>query len=623
MGSVRIFSHPPIDSDLYSLCISISEFAERDLSNELRRIPVAAQIKSVVFGLDEKAINDPDYTELVKQIIDRLGDRGKNLELISVGKTGDTYASDDMIFHYNNNFKQIAESLAASYPATKIALLDLTGNRHQMDYATSMEKIKENHLAIDNNKIEAARKKVGDIAALIKSKTESPYEQHLLALHYIQQYVYNLDNSQPDVASRSLAEIVANNAQYICCVGYARYYTEVMRSLGFETKTQDARQHLMAKVVLRDKKYGINGVYVVDPTNLGRKADEPNPVFNNNKYSNMSMKTIQEAYSDDFCEVAALRNLQAFKALSEELYGRTFSSLRELDFFLAAEALEKNVSYTKAVDYLLKKHKGSLSSPIHGADIIEDCLSALAKDVASVPFSTRLLEEPRFAQKYCVLHAKKVVRDAKKLFAEKPLSTPVDITDFLLDHIEDKIPEPGLGFAGTITFYEKIIKERKENAGKVNHEKLFEEIEAYIIDRQIGNYLLHPEKASLYAIQHLQPRHKDNGTIKQTTGYAQEYISSLSAEEIKYRQEKLFLPAHHEISGSYDLDASAMFKNFTSLPDEEFDEIFLNTKEIYDSTQQKGMTAIKKLVRPTDYKLFKQNPTGTGEHGELSQACRT
>ena len=66
-----------------------------------------------------------------------------------------------------------------------------------------------------------------------------------------------------------------------------------------------------------------------------------------------------------------------------------------------------------------------------------------------------------------------------------------------------------------------------------------------------------------------------------------------------------------------------MSENFTSLDNKQFKKLLNKTKEIPDETLLRGVEAIKKLTRPSDYKLFEQDRTGQGVHTDKSYEERT
>lgn len=542
-----------------------------------------------------------------------------------------------------------------------------------IEKATSFENIKKNNLVVEDDKIEIARKKIFEIAELIKSKTDSPYERHLLALHYIQQYIYTLDEDQPHLASRSLSEIIPNKGKFICCAGYARYYTEVMRAMGFEVRTQTALQHLRAKVFLKDEKYDIEGIFAVDPTWISRKKDENNPIFRFNKLANMSMKTIKEAYAEDIVK-GKQNEIFAFKKLMSDLQKREFISLGDLVSYITGESVEKNLDYSAIIEHLEEKYKNNKNQVILGNDIVKKSLSILQERV-------QLLQEISFIENLNNIKDEKRKLHQMEKFLDyiEPIFKKMEFEDY--ENMEMFLSQNMMNkriYYGSLLFgkYGKLRDnlndyENLDLLAQKDKQKLFQSFKLIAIqdaiksDEALFNFSRNEatEKAIKKYIQlkiendELKKNFNENFELKKLLKQLADqelwkiFEPGFSLSQLEFRQflaektekygiylndiddflefiksdyeiqlqEEILQTRRGEISGDIyhngdQEDMQAMFDNFTSLTNEEYDKVFNRTQEIKDETLMKGVETIKKLVRAEDYKLFEQDLSGKGSH---------
>ncbi len=116
----------------------------------------------------------------------------------------------------------------------------------------------------------------------------SPFEKYLFAYNIVKKYKKYKENEENKDQSRHLYEIL--DGDYMVCVGYAKLLGDLLNKLGIDSKhygvsveigldkvandalvlpddvlTQDAG-HARLEVHLVDPKYGIDGIYLADPT---------------------------------------------------------------------------------------------------------------------------------------------------------------------------------------------------------------------------------------------------------------------------------------------------------------------------------------------------------------------
>lgn len=110
INSMRLITNEDGKNNGCSLYIDIVNFSQcsndrkKEIALEISR--KGLQIKSYIFGFNEKAINNSSiYTATIKKIINAFSKFNSQLEIISIGKISEKFSDDDMLFYYNDSLK--------------------------------------------------------------------------------------------------------------------------------------------------------------------------------------------------------------------------------------------------------------------------------------------------------------------------------------------------------------------------------------------------------------------------------------------------------------------------------------------------------------------------------------
>lgn len=150
--------------------------------------------------------------------------------------------------------------------------------------------------------------KLDEIKKIVEHYNFSPLEQVLFVYDIVKSNKYNKESLDENYnISRNLNQIVNNDK--IVCVGFANLIDFILTNLGFKTdfiytKYKDGRDnHIRNYLHLKDEKYNIDGIFVLDATWDSRKNDS----YLNNYY--YFLKPIRFFYEKDKCEYIYEPNL--------------------------------------------------------------------------------------------------------------------------------------------------------------------------------------------------------------------------------------------------------------------------------------------------------------------------
>lgn len=152
--------------------------------------------------------------------------------------------------------------------------------------------------------IEASRK-INDWVKAIEEKKDgkeelSTFEKYLCAYKFVTEFQYRTGDSHE---CRDLISVLTGDK--IVCVGYARMLKEVCDRLGipcslqrvqWKDKNGEYHYHMNNVVLLRDDKYGIDGIYYADPTwdSYDPKITRDSTVI----FSNLKFSDIRKIYKN-------------------------------------------------------------------------------------------------------------------------------------------------------------------------------------------------------------------------------------------------------------------------------------------------------------------------------------
>lgn len=184
-----------------------------------------------------------DDSSVLKKVIDCISADNINLYL------NDSIKSDDIDYILNKN------------PNTKFIIKGTT--LYEYDIEVPYEKIKEKENIINS------------IINEIKQYNFSPFEQYMYIYNIVKNFKPYQESPDNYLKSRSTYLLIDNN--YIVCEGYANLLEEIIKKLGNSNiqcvkyglaQIDDAKEvwHARNLVYINDEKYGINNVFVSDPT---------------------------------------------------------------------------------------------------------------------------------------------------------------------------------------------------------------------------------------------------------------------------------------------------------------------------------------------------------------------
>ena len=118
--------------------------------------------------------------------------------------------------------------------------------------------------------------KIDAYVAHIKSYNYSPLEALMHVYDLVRDHVYQKeDATEKPTASRDITKILFSDKRV--CVGFANLFNEIVRKLGFKATVYrligEKSGHINNLVYVKDKKYGMDGLYYFDCTNGCQKKE--------------------------------------------------------------------------------------------------------------------------------------------------------------------------------------------------------------------------------------------------------------------------------------------------------------------------------------------------------------
>ncbi len=554
----------------------------------------------------------------------------KDVQYIYLAKTKDIISDDDITSYYDD-LSRIKNTISKQFQNKNIKILDFSNGEYLLNSSKisfDINNIHKYNIIVDGDDANIVKSKIKQIADLIRSKTQSPFEQHLLTLHYLTQYKYRLENNNmPLSLSRQLATIIKSNAQYICCVGYARLYTEIMRELGIDAQTNNVPEHLRARVYLKDPKYNINGIYLVDPTFLCKTSNNNNHFFYYNYYSNVSIgkmiaDKIAHSSKSKLIEENYLSKLNQYYTVVNEALNHKFKNRQ--DFLTYLESLRirypknfyikdlYNIECLNARKYAISYVNMEVSNLLGfnlDCNIIDyqlDDINKKDKNLANV----LVIKLNYFLNKYTT---KKITKnDLLKFFNRNQFKTSANDLkneiEFYKSPKEDRLK--------SLSNLKKEFSEREDNNAN-------NEVSQKTFDKVLRKSRSVPKFVKEELKERINQRMKDSILKNQKTYKYFQIKDILKEAEFCILKPDTYLykgfkkyednSETNSINSNIDNELGEKYltyhnRNFTNLSDKEYFEIEKNTPDIDENTMAKAIDTIKKLVDEKDYDLFKQAP---------------
>lgn len=550
----------------------------------------------------------------------------RNVQYIYLAKAKDIISDDDITSYYEDLCK-IKNTISKQFQNKDTKILDFSNGEYLLDSSKisfDINYIHKYNIIVDGDDANIVKSKIKKIADLIRSKTQSHYEQHLLTLYYLTQFEYRLEkDDMPPSLSRQLATIIKSNAQYICCVGYARLYTEIMKELGIDSQTNIVPGHIRARVYLKDPKYNINGIYLVDPTYLCRTSGNDKRFFHYNYYSNISIgkmisDKIAHSSKSKLIEEDYLSKLNQYYTIVKQTLNHKFENRQDFITYLGALRLRYpknfyinnlyNIECLNARKYSISYTNMELSNLLgfslnfNSAEYQLDNINKNNKNLAKI----LIIKLNYYINKYT---EKKITKsDILKFFNRNQFKTSID--DFkneikfykspkedrmkslnkLKEEFSEREDKNENNEVSQKTF-DKVLR-KSHSVPKFVKEELKERMKASILKNQktykyfqIKDILREAEFCILKPDTYLYKGIKKYEYNSDTNSINSNIVNELGEKYLKYHN-----------------------RNFTRLSDKKYFELEKNTPDISENTMERAINEIKKLVNEQDYDLFKQSP---------------
>lgn len=205
---------------------------------------------------------------------------------------------------------------------------------HYQDYGSN----------IDTNTLYDTSCQINYITKRIKKYNLSPLERVMLVYDIVKNnYYHKEDQRESYLISRTLDNVL--NSGYIVCVGYVAIINAMLKNLDInvipmicETKRD---RHCRSMLYLKDAKYNIDGIYVLDPT-WDSKRNNGHENIDKYNYFLLPLFLAERTAHSDFSSVVNL-SLSDFKSLEAEC---TYSDDNNI---------EEMIKKTSKIRYCLKQ----------------------------------------------------------------------------------------------------------------------------------------------------------------------------------------------------------------------------------------------------------------------------
>ena len=335
----------------------------------------------------------------VKDVLERssfMVDSRDLLEILDIIKNRQHDKSlNDIIINVTDyeNLKYFIEEVISKYNSIKI-ILNLDFRNFKEEIIDDLTKYKNIVVKEDSHEISLAlalkkELKIRELLEpvdMIKDKL-SPFELYTKLYQTAKDFKpYKEVNNGGNIDdSRNLSKLLFN--EYIVCVGYANLLQEFCKRYNIETyymtvsvvpkDTKDlneSRGHARLLVKMKDEKYGIDGLYVTDPTwdhtdnskynHILMTFDEINREINNeiifNAYDFLNVKSKKEFYALAN-NPAARKKLRYLSFYIKEFDNDNFERIYKISSFNYDYNLERVESLEKMADYCVNFHQEQIS----------------------------------------------------------------------------------------------------------------------------------------------------------------------------------------------------------------------------------------------------------------------
>ena len=299
-------------------------------------------------------IEDIEKKETSSSII-KYNISNKMIKLKNINKVEDAQRVIDSFVNSNYDISEVILELENKTYSDMIKLKHLEKEYNlKIEYNNSLETITADEFI-------TMRATLDYYKSLIEDKNLSPLEKATFGYDIIKSFVYNeVKEDENKSISRNIHSIIESGN--IVCVGYARFYAELMKEIGingyaFGTAVPiDGENFGHARVLLKidDPKYGIDGTYAFDPTwdsarNFVKVIDKDG----NEKIRNMNNLEENDTVVRKYDRLSRYKYfLVPRNEYEEKFVGEKMPKLNEADYYGADEISKSEMKNDSNLDLI-------------------------------------------------------------------------------------------------------------------------------------------------------------------------------------------------------------------------------------------------------------------------------
>ena len=224
----------------------------------------------IVLSIPNFANHKQNVMQLINYVSKKISDMPVklNAEVIVTYGVEPTYTAKD-----TSALNEINNHLASTLNTTLKFPINPSSGYYEAPYYQELDTLWE------FNQVLNANLTLNKVVNTIQNANLSPYEKFLAAYSFVTKFVYaSEEDNQPGYLSRKLVPILQSGK--IVCVGFDQMLVTMLKQLDIpfmpiivQTKDKES-SHKISAVKIIDSKYGINGVFITDPTSDAYKPKE-------------------------------------------------------------------------------------------------------------------------------------------------------------------------------------------------------------------------------------------------------------------------------------------------------------------------------------------------------------
>lgn len=326
-------------------------------------------IKSLKILADLEKINSKDLVNSIKE--QKIDENtyvilGRNKEFILLNNKEEMHISvkNNKILEYIKAFKELYKNIE-----NIVIVLD---NKDYKELEEINNYSKDNSINIKINYSENNYYDISAIATIeefinmrntlnyyksLIPENSSNLEKITIAYDIVKSLPYEDDNNNKK-NSRLIHSVIATSK--IVCVGYSQLLRQLLKEIGIKScsystiirDNDDKLKHQRLIVKVEDDKYGIDGLYIFDPTwdSLSKNNKDKDPL---KKYNHYMRSLISNKYKNEISPINSVISNQKFsKRFYKILFNQTIITENEKIIRNIIKTLFKEVEYKKALEYI-------------------------------------------------------------------------------------------------------------------------------------------------------------------------------------------------------------------------------------------------------------------------------